>query len=137
MVFIDSNIFMYAAGSAHKNKIPSVRFLHLVAARAMEGCINTEVLQEVLHRYRYIKRWEEGKEVYNLIKKIIPIVIPVDMPILDTAYDLLDKYPDIYARDAVHTATILHHNISLIVSYDRDFDIMKDEIERKEPEELF
>ncbi len=135
MIFIDSNIFMYAAGTPHDHKIPSVAFLHKIASRDIEGCISTEVLQEILHRYRFINRWEDGKEVFHLAKKISPIILPVDPEVLDKAFILLEKYPSIYARDAVHTATCLVNSVDVIVSYDKDFDAV-DEISRKEPKEV-
>lgn len=135
MVFIDSNIFMYAAGTSHENKIPSVRFLHRIAAKEIEGCINSEILQEILHRYRLINRWDDGKEVYQLTKKITPIIIPVDTVILDLAFDLLEQYSSIFARDSVHAATCIHYNIEKITSYDTDFDLI-DTISRIQPEEV-
>lgn len=135
MVFIDSNVFMYAAGASHENKTPSLLFLHRVAAKKIESCTNTEVLQEVLHRYRHINRWDDGKNVYHLIKKIVPIIIPLELPILDSSYDLLEQYGAIYARDAIHAATCIIHNINTIISYDRDFDSIE-HIDRQEPQRI-
>ena len=62
MIFLDSNIFMYAAGSAHPHKAGCLALLERIARSpaAHEHCINTEVLQEILHRYRSIKRDELG-----------------------------------------------------------------------------
>lgn len=54
MILVDANIFMYAAGAAHRCKIPSVRFLHEAARLEHACCLNTEVLQEILRRYRAI-----------------------------------------------------------------------------------
>jgi uncharacterized protein len=135
MVFVDSNIFMYAAGSAHKHKIASVAFLHRVAAKKIECCINTEILQEILHRYRYIGRWEDGKEVYYLTKSIVPLVVPVVIGIMDIAYRLLQQYPSIYARDAVHAATCIEEHIDTIISFDKDFDVIE-ALQRTEPEDI-
>lgn len=57
MILIDSNIFMYAAGTPHPNKEPSATFLDQVAIGEVDAVIDAEVLQEILHRYRAISRW--------------------------------------------------------------------------------
>jgi predicted nucleic acid-binding protein len=125
MVFIDSNIFMYAAGTDSPHKVPSLLFLHRVAAGSENACTSIEVLQEILHRYRFIDRWEQGKKVYNLAKKIVPRILPVDVSIIDKAYKLMDRYSSIYARDAVHASTCLINGIGEIISFDSDFDVIE------------
>ena len=132
MIFIDTNIFMYAAGSGHPNKIPSTDFLHKIARHEIEACINVEVLQEILHRYRHIGRWDDGKEVFSLVKKIVPVIVSVDLDIIDSAFKLLEKYPGIYARDGLHAAACLAMGVREICSYDSDFDCIE-ELRRIEP----
>jgi predicted nucleic acid-binding protein len=123
---------MYAAGTTHPNKIASTLYLHNVAERAIEACISVEILQEILHRYRFMAKWDDGKQVYTLTKKIVPTIVSVDSEIIDRAYDLLAKHPSIYARDAVHAATCFHMGISEICSYDTDFDCIEG-LTRTEP----
>ena len=132
MVFIDTNIFMYAAGREHPSKIPSLNLLHKIAAGKVEACINVEVLQEILHRYRHINRWENGKAVYSLTRKIVPAVFPVDTVIMEKCFNLMNQYPGIMARDALHLAFCLINSITSLYSYDRDFDVL-DGINRIEP----
>ena len=132
MIFIDSNIFMYAAGAAHPNKIASTIYLHGVAKGETDACTSVEILQEILHRYRHIARWNDGKEVYSLIKKIVPIIVSIDSEIIDRGFDLLEKYSSIYSRDAVHAATCFSMGIQKICSYDTDFDCI-DGLLRIEP----
>jgi predicted nucleic acid-binding protein len=64
LILIDGNIFMYAAGAEHPHKAPCVALLRRVALGETEAAVDAEVLQEILHRYRAIRRWEEGREVY-------------------------------------------------------------------------
>lgn len=125
MMFVDSNIFMYASGVESAFKVPSLRFLHRVAAGTEEACTSVEVLQEILHRYRHIDRWEQGKEVFTLAKKIVPRVLHIDMAVIEEASDLMDRYPAIYARDAVHASVCLINGIQEIVSFDTDFDMIE------------
>ena len=63
MLLVDSNVIMYAAGSEHAHQQPSIRFLSSIAAGEIDAAVDTEVLQEILHRYRAIRRWEDGRRV--------------------------------------------------------------------------
>ena len=122
MILIDTNVIMYAAGARHPNKAPSVKLLEEVASGALEATIDVEVLQEILHRYRAINRWEEGKQVYDLTRQLFPVVIPVTAQILDRARRLLDTDPQIMARDALHAAVVMQERLDGVFSFDRDFD---------------
>lgn len=135
MIFIDTNIFMYAAGGDHQNKIPSLKLLHDAAARKIDGCTNVEVLQEILHRYRSIKRWDDGKEVYTLASAIIPKIYAIDKAVLDRCYEIMNKYTDMSARDCLHIAFCRESGIDTICSFDKDFDGI-DELNRAEPQTI-
>lgn len=123
---------MYAAGAAHSHKLPSVRLLERIADGDLEATIDAETLQEVLHRYRAIKRWSEGRAVYDLAREIFPDVIPVTAAVLDRARTLLDGDTTLMARDALHAAVVMEEGLRGIYTYDRDFDRIKG-IRRLEP----
>ena len=98
MILVDANILMFAAGSAHVYKAPSVGFLEDAAAGNIEAAIDAEVLQLILHRYRAINRWADGKRVFDLARRILPTVIPITSEILDRARSLLDEYKHLIGR---------------------------------------
>ena len=135
MILIDSNIFMYSAGAEHPNKRPSLAFLEEVVRGQVTAATDAEVLQEILHRYRAMGRWAEGRRVYDLARRIIPVVIPIGVEILDAACDLLDRYDGLMARDALHAAVVPHVGAQAICSYDRDFDRIEN-LKRIEPGRL-
>jgi predicted nucleic acid-binding protein len=122
MILVDANILMYAAGAEHAHKEPSIRWLERVAQGDVAAIINAETLQEVLHRYRAIKRWKDGRQVYDLARQLFPSVVPISADILDQARALLDRYPTLMARDALHAAVAMDEGCEAICSYDRDFD---------------
>jgi predicted nucleic acid-binding protein len=126
---------MYAGGASHPNKGPSIALLESIAKGEVDGVIDAEVLQEILHRYRSIGRWKDGSKVYDLTRKIIPLVFPITVEILDRARALLEKYPKLMARDALHAAVCIGNDVQTICSYDRDFDDVE-EIKRTEPPDL-
>jgi predicted nucleic acid-binding protein len=133
MILVDSNVLMYAAGASHRNKGPSVRFLEEVARGEWEAALDAEVLQEILHRYRALKRWRDGRKVYDLARRLFPVVIPIDGDILDRARSLLDANSRLMARDALHAAVVETHSLEGICSFDRDFDRIES-IRRIQPE---
>lgn len=132
MYLVDTNILMYAAGAPHANKEPSVQLLQLAAQEEVDATISMESLQEILHRSRRIKRWKDGRQVYDLARQIFPQPIGVDADVLDVARGLMDDYAALMARDALHAALVLAHSLEGIISYDTDFDRVKS-IRRLEP----
>ena len=135
MTLIDSNIFMYAAGASHKHKEPSLAFLDRVACGEVDAAIDAEVLQEILHRYRAINRWKDGRRVYDLARAVVPQVISITAQILDDARALLDTYRGLMARDALHAAVYRSIQADALYSYDRDFDRVTGLV-RHEPSKL-
>jgi len=135
LILVDVNIFMYAAGAPHPNKRPSVRFLEQVARGEVEAYVDAETLQEILHRYRSIGRWEEGKTVFDRARHIVPTVAPITAEILDRARQLLDEIHDILARDALHGAAYEVTGATGLCSYDGDFDRIPG-VRRLEPADL-
>lgn len=132
MFLVDTNILMYAAGAPHANKEPSVQLLQRVAQDEVDATISVENLQEILHRYRRIKRWRDGRQVYDLARQIFPQPLGVDADVLDVARGLMDDYTALMARDALHAAVVLTHSLEGIISYDTAFDTLPS-INRLEP----
>jgi len=135
VILVDANILMYAAGAEHPNKEPSRRYLEGVAENRIDGVLDAEVLQEVLHRYRSIGRWTDGRRVYDYARAIFPMVLPVTVDVLDGARSLLDKTVEISARDALHAAVVDTYDLDGICSYDRGLDRVPG-LRRTEPEAM-
>ncbi len=121
-LFIDSNIPMYVAGTAHPNREPAVRLLEAVRAGHFEACTSTGVLQEILYRYSAIGRLDLAKSVYDLFVQVVHEVLEVTLADTDLARDLLTTTGGLSARDAVHAAVMLNHGVTSIATYDRGFE---------------
>jgi predicted nucleic acid-binding protein len=132
LILIDANIFIYAAGAEHPLKAPSVAFLRRIARGEIDAAVDAGMLQEILHRYRAIGRWSEGRQVYALARRIVPLVVAITDRIVDRARDLLDDDGRLGARDAVHAAVVLDREMEGVCSYDRDLDRV-DGLRRFEP----
>jgi predicted nucleic acid-binding protein len=88
----------------------------------VDAALDAEMLQEILHRYRAIRRWPEGRGVYDLARQIVLIVIPITTEVVNLARRLLDEYEGLMARDALPAAVARIHGAQAICSYNRDFD---------------
>lgn len=122
MILVDSNILMYAAGAAHPHKAACVKLLERVARGDVDAALDAEVLQEILHRYRAIGRWESGREVFDLARRAIPTVYPITAETVDLARAILDRHARLAARDALHAAVCQEAGFDGICSFDRAFD---------------
>lgn len=135
MILVDANVIMFAAGAEHPCKAPSLRLLEQVARGAVSATVDAELLQEILHRYRAIGRWGDGRLVFDLARQLFPSVVPVTSRVVDVARRLLDEDSALLARDALHAAVVITEGFEAICSYDRDFDRVS-RIVRKTPDQL-
>lgn len=126
MILIDTNVLMYVAGREHPNRSPSVALLERVASGELEAAIDAEVLKEILHRYRGLGRWEEGRRVYDLVRALVPDVVDIDASTMDRAAWLMGRYPSMTARDAVHAAAALEVGAEALCTWDTDFDAISE-----------
>lgn len=122
MILVDANVVMYAAGREHPHKAASARFIEKVAAGSIQAAIDVETLQEILHRYHSVGRRAEGALVYDRARLAFPEALPITSEVTDGARRLLDRYPVLSARDAVHASAAEVYGIGEICSFDRHFD---------------
>ncbi len=123
-IFLDVNIFMYASGNSHVYKQPCINILNEVESGNIIATINTEILQELLYRYYYIKLPEKGIELCNKILKYSLTILPVTKSDMVLAIETFNssKEKGIKPRDCIHAATMKNNEISRLISADKDFD---------------
>lgn len=120
-LFIDTNIFMYAIGADHPYKIPCQKIIQSIIVGDLKGVINTEVLQEILYRYTAINTEKVAFELFDTMVKTFSMVWPVSKEDLMVARKLQEKY-GVKTRDCIHAATMQHHGVRHLYTYDRDFE---------------
>ncbi len=123
-LFLDVNVFMYAAGAPHPYKAPCIRILSDVEAGMLAAAINTEILQELLYRYSHIQLSDKGIQLCRAVLQYPLTILPVTEADLRLAIDLLDssRVAGIKVRDAIHAATMQNNGIARLISADKDFD---------------
>ena len=134
--FIDANILIYASGREHPQKEPCVRVLAMATERPLPFVTSSEVIQEILHRYRAQGRWALGREVIHSFAHMMHGRIePVYAEDVLLAARLADSYQGISSRDLVHAAVMQRMGIDRIISADTGFDRLPN-VTRLEPARL-
>ncbi len=132
-IFLDTNIPVYAAGSAHPLKEPCARVITFAAANPQAFVTDVEVLQELLHRYLATKRWAEGRRVLEYFTDLMAgRIVPLYAEDVARAASFADAHPRMPARDLIHAAVMARLDINRIVSADSDFDHLPG-LERLDP----
>lgn len=121
-VFIDSNIAMYTVGAPHPNKEAAQRRLDELITRSERLITDTEVLQELLHRYVAIQRLEAIQPAFDAIHGIADEIVSVEPVDIETAKRIVLGRYGLSARDAVHIAVMESRGVDRILSFDRGFD---------------
>jgi len=113
---------MYLVGAPHPHKIGAQRLVERLIAERRRMVTDAEVLQEILHRYTSLKRYQDIQLAYDVILKTVDEVLPVDRHTLERAKQIVLGYRRISARDAIHLAVMQQHGIRQILSFDAGFD---------------
>ena len=122
-VFIDANVPIYAAGGDHPYKKPCSRVLRMAAAEPQHFVTDSEVLQELMHRYLASGRWLLGRAVLHAFAEVMDgRVEPVLAEDVLSASRLADRHLGVSARDLVHAAVMQRLGANRIISADTDFD---------------
>ena len=133
-VFLDTNIFLYAIGADGPHKEPCRKVLLAVGNGELDAVTSSEVLQEVLHvRSRRVNS-KDGLRATRAAAAMVAEVLPVTGEDVLAACRILERHPQIAARDALHVGVMKANKIHMLVSVDKDFDAIKD-IKRIGPED--
>jgi len=117
---------MYLVGSDHPNKIIAEQVIKRLIQQRERIVTDAEVFQEILHRYTAIKRPEFIEPCFDLLRRTIDEVFPVDIDTVELARSILLAHKDFSARDAVHVASMKVHHVFEIFTFDVDFDRIRD-----------
>jgi predicted nucleic acid-binding protein len=122
VILVDSNIPMYLIGAAHPHKVDAQRLLETAVSAGDLLVTDTEVLQEICHRYAAIGRRDAIQPAFDAILGVVDDVLPIDLQDAESAKDILLRYDALSARDAVHIAVMRRHGVQRIMTFDRGFD---------------
>lgn len=120
MIFVDSNVFIYAVGRPHPLRSEAQAFF--IDSKKKEKILVTsaEVLQELLHVYLPVGRVETLDAALDLATACMDSILPIDSEGVLYARQLAEQYPALTARDLLHLAVCHLHKIKEIKTFDRN-----------------
>lgn len=113
---------MYIVGASHPNKVAALRVLEKTIMDRQRLVTDAEVFQEILHRYISINRREVIQPAFDALLALVDSVLSVDREAMLEAKQIVQGYPKLSARDALHLAIMRRHGIDRILSFDTGFD---------------
>ena len=120
MIFVDTNVIMYAVGRAHPLREEARSFFESAMAKDLDHlCTSAEVLQELLHAYIPVGRLQTLDAALTLAGSCIATVYPVDAKDVRAARLLVDRHRQLGARDLIHLAVCRRHSVKEIKTFDR------------------
>ncbi len=115
---------MYLVGAEHPNKRDTITLLESLVSERERLVTNTEVLQEILHRYTAIHRKEAIQPAFDAIYDMVDDIFEVTERDVLEAKNVILAYENLSARDALHTAHMRRMKIGTIFSFDAGFDFL-------------
>lgn len=113
---------MYLVGAAHLHKTDAQQLLERTITAGHRLVSDAEVLQEILHRYRAINRFDAIQPAFDALLGIVDDVFPIEEQDVRTAKDVLLGSRTMSSRDALHVAVMRRHGVAEIMSFDKGFD---------------
>ena len=119
MIFVDTNVLMYAVGREHPLR-EEARGFFLSALESGEVLVSSaEVLQELLHAYLPVGREATLDTALALAQGRLAQLWPVEVEDVILARTLVDRHPGLGARDLLHLASCHRRDVRRIKTFDR------------------
>jgi len=119
VIFVDTNVFMYAVGRAHPLREEARSFFMEQVERGEGLVTSTEVLQELLHAYLPVDRLETLDAALALARERTVQVWSVEPDDVFLARDLVTAHPALGARDLLHLACCTRRGVKRVRTFDR------------------
>jgi predicted nucleic acid-binding protein len=116
---------------------PPLGVMSAIANGTLRAAIDTETVQEILHRYGALRRYAEAVAIAQDLLSVVDLVYPVTLRDIQRALELFSAYSaqGVQARDTIHAAVMQNNGIRAIISANQHFDLIE-EIERIDPQDF-
>ena len=121
MIFVDTNVFMYAVGRSHPLQDAAQDFFADAADSNLRLFTSAEVLQELMHVYEATGRMDTFAVAMELVDRSTAEVWPLEREDIELARQLYVQYPELRARDLCHLASCRRRGISRVKTSDQAF----------------
>lgn len=121
MIFVDTNVFMYAVGRPHPLQYAAQDFFAEAADSHLTMFTSAEVLQEMMHVYEATARMNTLAVAMQLVERSVAEVWPLEKEDVELARQMYEQYPTLSARDLCHLASCRRRGITQIKTFDSAF----------------
>jgi uncharacterized protein len=118
MIFVDTNMFMYAVGRDHPLRTPARDFFEHSVEHEDRLVTSAEVIQELLHAYLPVGRIATLDAALTLARSLAESW-PVEPADVFHARSLHNRHPGLGARDLLHLACCQRRGVTRIKTFDR------------------
>jgi predicted nucleic acid-binding protein len=119
VIFVDTNVFMYAVGREHPLRERARRFFLQLVEQREPSATSAEVMQELVHAYLPAGRLETLDAALLLVESSVAEIWPIEAEDVRTARLLIARYPELGSRDLIHLACCRRRNVVSIHTFDR------------------
>ena len=120
MVFVDTNVFMYAVGRPHPLRTQAQDFFTDALTQRQPLATSAEVLQELVHAYIPVGRITTLEQAMALLEGQAVTVWPLERGDVALATQLHQRFPDLGARDLCHLASCRRRGVTTIKTFDKE-----------------
>ena len=121
MIFVDTNVFVYAVGKPHPLQGPARQFFRDAKRKGWDLVTSAEVLQELVHLYLPSGRPGALNASLELLRDSVSQIWPLEQADVELGCQLHSRYPVLQARDLCHLASCRRRNVREIKTFDRVF----------------
>jgi len=121
MIFVDTNVFVYAVGRPHDLQLIAQEFFVEANQSGTLLCTSAEVMQELAHVYLPTGRLQTFDAALDLIVSAAVEVWPLEEADVALARQLHEQHPTLQARDLCHLASCRRRGIRDIKTFDQAF----------------
>ena len=121
MIFVDSNVFMYAVGRPHALRADAQNFFIEANRSGTPLCTSAEVMQELAHAYLPTARLQTLDATLGLMASAGVEVWPLEEADVALARQLHEQHPALQARDLCHLASCRRRGVREIKTFDQAF----------------
>jgi hypothetical protein len=119
VIFVDTNVFMYAVGGDHPLRNEARSGLYRAVEEGAPLVTSAEVLQELLHVYLPVGRQSTLDAALTLMTGCVVDVWPVEAEDVHLDRALVSEPPGLGARYLVHVACCRRRRVSDLMTFDR------------------
>jgi hypothetical protein len=119
VIFVDTNVFMYAVGRRHPLRGPAREFFAECVRNETPLCTSAEVVQELMHVYLSVARLRTLDRALALAARARVGIWPLEPEDVTLARQLHEQHPALGARDLCHLASCRRRGVREVRTFDR------------------